>query len=740
MDFSKLFGRKAKGKDEADFVQKEEESLDSETSEQKHASSEEGGHVLARTTKKKVVRVGVLSSLTSRLYIIFSLVLVLLTVLIGRLAYMQVSHSKFYTDKLHKQTTYIIRQSSERGQIYDAKGQALVDNEKRKVVAYTRSNRATSDDILAITKKLAGILDLNQTKVTLRQKKDFYLADSNHYKAVVDALPNKKKYDTFGNDLKESEIYSNAVDAVTKSQVDYSDDELKQVYIYSQMNAASNFSTVYLLTGDLTQEQIDAINQQKDELPGISIGTDWSQSVTTDSESLKDIIGTISSEETGLPQESADEYLAKGYSLNDRVGTSYLQKQYEDVLQGTRTTTQINVDKKGNVVKNELTEKGSKGNNLKLTVDLTYQKGVEDILKKYYAGEGSSTTYTEGIYAVALNADTGAVLSMAGVKHDLDTGEVTSDALGTVTDVFVPGSVVKGATLAAGWESGVITGNDYLTDQTISVNGTNPINSWFTEQGARTINAVQALTYSSNTYMVQLALNMMGQPYTPGMTLTDQNADATMDKLRSVYTEFGMGTKTGIDLPNESQGYTTSDYKPGNVLTEAFGQFDSYTPMQLAQYAATVANGGNRVAPHLVEGIYGNNDQGGLGDQIKAIEPQVLNHVNISPEQMGIIQEGFYSVVNSGDAYATGTDMASSAITIYGKTGTAETFAKTEDGDTVATVNHNVVAYGKANDGTTIAVAVMYPHSLNFESKANQHIARDMLNLYQSTYGANTAQ
>ncbi len=84
---------------------------------------------------------------------------------------------------------------------------------------------------------------------------------------------------------------------------------------------------------------------------------------------------------------------------------------------------------------------------------------------------------------------------------------------------------------------------------------------------------------------------------------------------------------TGIDLPNESTGFIPKEYTVGNYLTNAFGQFDNYTPMQLAQYAATVANDGKRVSPHVVEGIYDNNDQGGLGQLKKAIETKELNQV-----------------------------------------------------------------------------------------------------------------
>ena len=83
------------------------------------------------------------------------------------------------------------------------------------------------------------------------------------------------------------------------------------------------------------------------------------------------------------------------------------------------------------------------------------------------------------MYAVVLNADTGAVLAMAGQKHEKGAQDFKADALGTITDVFIPGSVVKGATLTAGWRSGVIYGNQVLTDQPINIAGSAPITSWY---------------------------------------------------------------------------------------------------------------------------------------------------------------------------------------------------------------------------------------------------------------------
>ena len=691
-----------------------------------------------KTTEKKVRKFKIdkkPTSMTKRIYLIFSVIVVLFSIIILRLAQMQILNKSFYDEKLNSSTTYTVTTSNPRGEIYDAAGNLLVSNTVKQVVAFTRSNTITAEEMKELAAKLSTLVTFTETNVTTRQKKDYYLADSDTYAAVVKSLPDDEKYDSYGNNLTESEIYANAINAVTDDEINYSEDELKLVYIFSQMNAASTFSTVNLTTGDLTEEQIAYITANQSKLSGISIATDWDRETPTSS--LASIIGTVSSKHSGLPAEEADDYLAKGYSLNDRVGTSYLEKEYEEYLQGTHTVREITTDKNGNVVSDEVTSEGKAGQNLKLTVNSDFQAGVESILNQYYSADIADgyATYSEGAYAVALNPQTGAILAMAGLSHETGSSTTTLDALGTINDIFVPGSVVKAATLTAGWESDAISGNQVIADQSINIAGSSAITSWFTGSGSTNITAVQALEYSSNTYMVQVALKMMGQEYYPGMSLATTGMKEAMEELRAAYAEYGMGTSTGIDLPENTTGYISDDYSAGNVLTEAFGQYDSYTPMQLAQYAATVANGGKRIAPHLVDSIYDNDGTDGIGTLGKTIETNVLNQINISDDDMDLLQQGFYQVVNSSSAYATGTYMKSSTVTIAGKTGTAETYAVDANGNAVTTVNLSVLAYDySTSDDSHIAVAVIVPHLTSSDNHTNQYIARDIINLYMSTY------
>ncbi|EMC50443.1 penicillin-binding protein 2B [Streptococcus mutans S1B] len=691
--------------------------------------------MVSQKNKSKKGQSKTFTLISNRINLLFFLIVALFTVLLLRLAQMQLYDAKFYKSKLTESTTYTIKTSSPRGQIYDAKGVALVENEVKEVVAFTRSNTMTAKDIKANAKKLADMVTLTESKVTKRQKKDYYLADPKNYQKIVKKLPNNKKYDNFGNNLTESKIYANAVKAVPNSAIDYSEDEKKIIHIFSQMNATSVFNTASLTTGDLTAEQIAVLATSKSDLKGISVKTDWERK--TDKNSITSIIGKVSSQKTGLPAEEANNYVKKGYSLNDRVGTSYLEKQYENDLQGSRTVQAIKVNKEGKIISDKTTAKGTKGKNLKLTLDLEFQKGVEQILNQYFNSELASgnTKYSEGVYAVVLNPNTGAVLSMAGLEHDLKTGEVSSNALGAVTEVFTPGSVVKGATLTAGWENGVLSGNQVLNDQPIQFAGSSPINSWFTN-GLTPLTASQSLEYSSNTYMVQLALKLMGQDYHSGMTLSTDGYKEAMEKLRATYAQYGLGVSTGIDLPGESKGYTPEHYDPSNVLTESFGQFDNYTAMQLAQYAAAVANGGKRIAPHLVEGIYDNNKTGGLGNLVQSINTKVLNNVSISSDDMGIIKEGFYNVVNGG-SYATGKTLAKGAsVPISAKTGTAEAYVTGDDGKSVYTSNLNVVAYAPSSN-PQIAVAVVLPHETDLHGTTSHAITRDIINLYQKMYPMN---
>ncbi|HET1146555.1 TPA: penicillin-binding protein 2 [Streptococcus pneumoniae] len=673
-------------------------------------------------------------SIPIRLNLLFSIVILLFMTIIGRLLYMQILNKDFYEKKLASASQTKVTTSSARGEIYDASGKPLVENTLKQVVSFTRSNKMTATDLKEIAKKLLTYVSISSPNLTERQLADYYLADPEIYKKTVEALPSEKRLDSDGNRLSESELYNNAVDSVPTSQLNYTEDEKKEIYLFSQLNAVGNFATGTIATDPLNDSQVAVIASISKEMPGISISTSWDRKILETS--LSSIVGSVSSEKAGLPAEEAESYLKKGYSLNDRVGTSYLEKQYEETLQGKRSVKEIHLDKYGNMESVDTIEEGSKGNNIKLTIDLAFQDSVDALLKSYFNSElgNGGAKYSEGVYAVALNPKTGAVLSMSGLKHDLKTGELTPDSLGTVTNVFVPGSVVKAATISSGWENGVLSGNQTLTDQPIVFQGSAPIYSWYKlAYGSFPITAVEALEYSSNAYVVQTALGIMGQTYQPNMFVGTSNLETAMGKLRATFGEYGLGAATGIDLPYESTGFVPKEYSFANYITNAFGQFDNYTPMQLAQYVATIANNGVRLAPHIVEGIYDNNDKGGLGELIQAIDTKEINKVNISESDMAILHQGFYQVSHGTSPLTTGRAFSDGAtVSISGKTGTGESYVA---GGQEAN-NTNAVAYAPT-ENPQIAVAVVFPHNTNLTKNVGPAIARDIINLYNQHHPMN---
>ncbi|WP_142434668.1 peptidoglycan D,D-transpeptidase FtsI family protein [Enterococcus gallinarum] len=673
-----------------------------------------------------------------RLNFLFFVIFGLFVALIVQLGYLQIVNGDNIEKQLKASSVVEVNGSSPRGMIYDASGKPLVKNQANAAITFTRGNKMTAEDLLKTAQKLATLIDIPIDKnLTERDLKDFWLADPENLKKAQDQLSSKKKA------LGASDQYAATVDKVTDEDIAFNDDQLKVASIFKRMNSAQSLSTVYLKNSDVSDEELAIVAENMTELPGVSTGTDWTRKIVEGS-SLASLIGTVTTEEQGIPEENLDEYLAKGYARNDRVGRSYLEKQYEEVLQGSKSKSQITLDNSNNIESQKEIYAGSKGDNLVLTLDAKFQKEVDEILQDNFKSlmDSGAAEYSPGVYAVAINPKTGGILAMSGYQHEAESSKLQENAIGTFINAFVPGSVVKGGTLAAGWENGVLNGNEVLYDQPIRI-GSDVKASIFNPTGAnnRNLSAEQALEVSSNSYMMQVALRLMGIEYQPGISIptVDRQTEA-YSKLRTAFASFGMGTKTGIDLPGEATGISTPVDKldtvsdGGKILDLAFGQFDTYTTLQLAQYAATVANGGQRLQPHIVSGIYGNDETGGLGSLKSAVEPTVLNEVGLTTDQMKIIQNGFYDAVHGTDAWATATGLASAKMELSAKTGTAETPIVDENGKTINLVNLNIVAYGPSDDAD-IAVAVVLPQvKSSTTSHPNVKIVKEIMDAYYDLY------
>lgn len=685
------------------------------------------------------------SHIPFRLNFLFFIIFGLFVSLIVRLGYLQIVEGDSYVERIAQGSNLVVQSGAPRGEIYDAKGKLLVSNKSNLAITYTRGKNVQADDLLEIANRVNDLIHVPADDLTERDKKDYWLANKENLKAAQDRLTDKDKTDESGNTITDQgTLYSLTVDKVTEEEINFDEHTLQAATIYKRMNSVSELNTTFIKNEEVSENEVAVVGEHTAEIPGVSTGMDWTREYPEGSV-LRSILGTISTEKTGLPAEEVDEYLAKGYARNDRVGTSYLEKQYESVLQGTKAKSEVSLDSTGKVTSQTLLSEGEKGKNLKLTIDTEFQKKLEEVVKAQYEQllASGNAPYSDGVYIAVTNPKTGAILAMVAYDHDVKTNELTSNPLATINKVFVPGSVVKGATLTAGYESGVIQGNDGMVDEPIQIAGSNVKSSNFNLYSKIPITAQQALEFSSNSYMMKLVFKMLGTEYTPNMMVPYTTGDSRVfEILRNAYAEYGMGVSTGIDLPGESTGLVTKNFddpalapNAGNLLDLSFGQYDNYTALQLAQYVATVANDGKRMENHIVEGIYENNLDGTLGALKEAAQPKILNEVNISSEQMKLIQEGFYNVVYGNSGFTTGKYMSDAKMPVAAKTGTAETTYVDENKVAHETVNSNVIAYAPYED-PEIAVSVILPNLNNTSEnfKNNQYMAKAVINAYAEMY------
>ncbi|WP_245750909.1 peptidoglycan D,D-transpeptidase FtsI family protein [Marinilactibacillus piezotolerans] len=675
------------------------------------------------------------SHIPFRLNLLFFIVFMLFSALILRLGYLQIIRADEYRAEVERTERTTITGSVPRGEIYDANLTKLVGNEARNTITYTRGKNTSGATMAEIALNLADYITMpsvspfdneDSSDITVRDMQDFYIAMNQD--EVNERLSDEELK------LSGSESYQAMLDKVTEDEIaDFSEKEKAATAIYKSMNASYSLSTVNIKNENVSQEEIARVSENLDSLPGVGTGTDWVR-VYPQGDMLKSVLGRVTSEEQGIPSEKVSKYLAMGYSRNDRVGRTYLEEQYESVLRGTKSIIETETDNNGEIINQVEKYSGSKGDNLILTSDISYQETVEQIAKdSLQKREGRN----EEIYMAAMDPQTGDILAMTGQTVG-DDGEAVDDALGTITKAFIPGSSIKGATVLSAYMDGVLdTSNNVIEDTPLLFKGSNPIRSIFNQSGSIMINDITALERSSNVYMSRLAMRMGGVwDYSPYKSLPF-NGQELLDKQREYYAQFGLGVETGIDLPSEMTGYKGSNPSAVDGLFQAFGQYDTYTTIQLLQYVSTIANDGVRVAPKLVSEIRDTDpDTGEIGALKTEIETKVLNKVAVSDEAMDRVQQGFYQAVH-GDQGTARSFFADAPYDAAGKTGTAQSFwynPETKSSET--TVNLTYVGYAPYDD-PEIAVAVIVPYlpesSSERTNKENLAAAKRMMDAYFKT-------
>lgn len=633
----------------------------------------------------------------------FGLIIVLLIsiyLVIGcRLFNLQILKNSEYNDKLAMATEKTIESTSApRGRIYDRNHKLLVDNEGIKTIYYKKQNGITTKEEIELAYEVSNNIDIDYSKIDDNKLKDFYY--KSHYKECRKKITDEE-WDLYNKrKLNDKDIDKLIYERLDDEISEYTDSDKKAAYIYYLMNKGYSYAEKVIKNSNVTDAEYAYISENIDNLKGFNTKLDWER-VYLYGDTFKSILGNVSSNTQGIPSELSEEYLKRGYTLDDRVGISYLEYQYEDYLRGTKAKYRLLSDNSY-----ELVSEGKRGNDIVLTIDIELQKYLEEVLSNEVlnAKGEPGTQYYNRSFAIVSDPNTGEILAMAGKQAVLKDGyyQIVDYTPGIVTLPVTPGSVVKGASMMVGYKYGAIDIGTVLNDECIKIKDTPLKCSW---QTMGPIDDVYALQNSSNVYQYKIAIKVGNgsYEYNQGLVL-DESA---FDKYREMYAEFGLGEKTGIDLPVESLGFMGKSRLPGHLLDFSIGQYDTYTPIQLSQYINTIANNGVRLKPYLLKEVYKPSDSGDtFGSLIYKANVTELGKLSVEKKYIDRVREGFSAVVTRGLGYGYMGNYTNSA----GKTGTSQSFIDT-DGDgkvDTETITSSFVGYSPS-DNPKMSIVVVSP-------------------------------
>lgn len=517
---------------------------------------------------------------------------------------------------------------------------------------------------------------------------------------------------------------------------------------------------------DVTWETVVQVRERQTELPGVIVEEEPVRNYPH---------GDMLAHVLGYVREMSDQQLEihreNGYTLGDNFGQDGLENTFEKYLCGEKGARQVEVDANGRPVDLRGLMQPVPGSNLVLTIDSRLQKAAEQALVDGVArAKRNGYSNANGGAAVVLDVNTGEVLAMASYPtynpsifadrlSEENWAEVNKNnaLVNRALWLYPPGSVFKMITGAAILENNVVDPEHTISDPGYYMLGRTRFNDW-RPGGHGRVNFIRSLQVSCNTYYYQYG-RAVGQP-----------------QISRFAKEFGLGQKTGIELPGEQAGVVpTPEYKYENTkaylirynnelasinrkyeslineaasenkkeklrkerdkkindllipysfdlnwqtfdtLNMSIGQgYNSYTPLQLANMTAAIANGGTLYKPYIVRKIM---DINGMTEML--YQPTQLSKVDISEESLALIQEGMHMVSQPPDGTAVGI-FSGYPLTAAAKTGTAEVAGHD---------NHALFVSYVPYEKPEIAVAVVMEYAGSGSSAAGL-VVRDILDAY----------
>ena len=566
-----------------------------------------------------------------------------IAVLIGRAAYLQIYQGEYYAGLADGNRIRIVPSMAPRGTFYDRNGELLVTNRPGFSVSLLPLTAPISDDVIA---RLSDILKVPT-------------------------------------------------------------DEIK-----TKIAGHSGFNPIRIKT-DVTPDIVSIIEEQKSQYPGVVI------EVTP----IRDYILKQEGAHTfGYVSEINDTELEKmkdeGYKSGDIIGKFGIEKIYDKELRGENGGQQVEVDVSGKPVQILGRKEPVPGDDLELTIDIKLQQAAEKAVDEQLTQIGAHAAA-----AVVMNPQTGEILAMVSrpafdpnlFAHGIsskDWNQLNNNPYHpmdnkTITGEYPPGSTFKIVTGTAALTEGVVTPDEQIFDSG---------HHWIIPKGNADgealgwLNFRSALAHSDNVYFYEMG-NRLG-----------------IDRLEKYARMFGLGAKTGIDLPYEATGLVANRrYKEKNFddgewyLSETFdaaiGQgFNLVTPLQAAMVMGEIAADGKRYKPHVVNRIIAPD-----GSVVKDFQPELLSQLDVPEEDIKLVQDGLHDVTKYGTAASS---FRGFTVDIAGKTGTAENSQGRDHGW--------FVAYGPF-DNPNVVVAVIVENG-GYGSQSAVPIGRKIL---EAAFGLN---
>lgn len=679
------------------------------------------------------------SNLKLRYNILTALTYLVGIVLIIQLFNLQIVHGAEYREESNTRLTRESTLEAARGQILDRTGTALVKNSTKFSLELYKTkidNSKLNESILNIVNLLekyqVNYVDTLPVKIN---PYEFTISDEN--------LEKWKKNYSLDAEATAEEAFNKFKEKYSIENTDISEVRKIMAIRYAITTVGYSSTKALQIAEDIPREAVAELSENSDKFPGINIVTKPVRQYTS---------GTLAAHILGYASKiSSEEYEKKKnqYNQNDIIGKSGIEYVFEDYLKGKNGTKQIDMAVDGTITSEYTSKEAVAGSDIVLTIDSKLQKITEEALesniKKIASGGFGKVYNVKAGSCVVMNVKTGEVLAMASYptynpsdfvggisnenwnKYSQNSAKPLMNK--AVQNSYPPGSVFKMVTAIAGLQSGAITRNEMINDTGVYKKYNLSWPCWYYtdfHRGHGRLNVSGAIEKSCNYFFYETG-DRMG-----------------IETLAKYAKYFGLGVKTGIQLPSETSGaMATPEYAKtvgvtwtkGQTINASIGQgLDSFSPLQMAKYVSMLANGGKNIDVSIVKDVVKSDGTATSTEEINnyvnqklGLQDEQQEDLPIDKQNLNAILQGMKSVTSdtTGTAYVRFKDFG---IEVGGKTGSAE--APSQNGKQIV---HAWFAGFAPYDDPEIAVVVMVENGGHGNYTAE--VVRDVMGEY---FGMNT--